>query len=172
MSSVLCLQGLPRACKRCLAGMKEVSWAVGKPGRTKLVLLAPNIQIPSQDCVLMQQVLLLVHKCVDANVPVIMGPTRKHLGMAFCSSGAPSAHPLSCCGRCRVSIMIHRGRPATAALQRVNTKQQVVEPCGVICTPSIANVPSRWLLLFSAARVVFNAQRARVRLPQNNAHAT
>ena len=82
------VQGLPRASKRCLAGMKEVSWAVGKPGRTKLVLLAPNIQIPSPDSVLLTQVLELVRKCREADVPIIMGPSRKHLGMAFRTSGA------------------------------------------------------------------------------------
>ena len=86
-----CVQGLPRACKRCLAGMKEVTWAVGKPERTKLVLLAPNIQIPSPDSSLLTQVLELVHKCHEAGVPVIMGPTRKQLGMAFRTSGAPDA---------------------------------------------------------------------------------
>lgn len=81
------LQGLPRAAKRCLAGMKEVAWAVGKAGRTRLVLLAPNIQIPSADSVLLAQVLDLVHKCNNNGVPVIMGPSRKHLGMAFRTSG-------------------------------------------------------------------------------------
>lgn len=82
------MQGLARGSKRCLAGMKEVAWAVGKPGRTKVVLLARNIQIPSPDCSLLQQVLDLVHKCTEAGVPVIMGPTRKNLGMAFRTSGA------------------------------------------------------------------------------------
>jgi ribosomal protein L7Ae-like RNA K-turn-binding protein len=81
------MQGLPRACKRCLAGMKEVTWAVGKLGRTKLVLLAPNIQIPSPDSALLCQVLELVNKCYEAGVPVVMGPTRKQLGMAFRTSG-------------------------------------------------------------------------------------
>jgi ribosomal protein L7Ae-like RNA K-turn-binding protein len=73
--------------------MKEVAWAVGKPGRTKLVLLAPNIQIPSPDSPLLNQVLELVNECHEAGVPVIMGPTRKQLGMAFRTSGA---HRLTC----------------------------------------------------------------------------
>lgn len=89
------MQGLPRASKRCLAGMKEVSWAVGKPGRTKLVLLAPNIQIPSPDSVLLTQVLELVRKCREADVPIIMGPSRKHLGMAFRTSGESATATVS-----------------------------------------------------------------------------
>ena len=104
------LQGLPRASKRCLAGMKEVSWAVGKPGRTKLVLLAPNIQIPSPDSVLLAQVLELVRKCRDAEVPVVMGPSRKHLGMAFRTSGAAltrmSSPECNCGARCSVQFAV------------------------------------------------------------------
>ena len=75
--------------KRCLAGMKEVAWAVNEPGRAKLVLIAPNIQIPCPDSILLEQVLELVAKCRKADVPVIMGPSRKQLGMAFRTSGAP-----------------------------------------------------------------------------------
>ena len=85
---VMHLQGLPRNMKRCLAGMKEVAWAVNEPGRAKLVLIAPNIQIPCPDSVLLDQVLELVAKCRKADVPVIMGPSRKQLGMAFRTSGA------------------------------------------------------------------------------------
>lgn len=82
------MQGLPRTMKRCLAGMKEVAWAVNEPGRAKMVLIAPNIQIPCPDSILLEQVLELVAKCRKADVPVIMGPSRKQLGMAFRTSGA------------------------------------------------------------------------------------
>jgi ribosomal protein L7Ae-like RNA K-turn-binding protein len=81
------LQSLPRAHKRCLAGMKEVAWAVSKPGQAKLVLIAPNIQIPCPDSILLAQVHDLVAKCKDVGAPVIMGPSRKQLGMAFRTSG-------------------------------------------------------------------------------------
>ena len=77
------LQSLPRAHKRCLAGMKEVAWAVSKPGQAKLVIIAPNIQIPCPDSILLTQVRGLVAKCRHVGVPAIMGPSRKQLGMAF-----------------------------------------------------------------------------------------
>lgn len=93
---VMRLQGLPRNMKRCLAGMKEVAWAVNEPGRAKLVLIAPNIQIPCPDSVLLDQVLELVAKCRKADVPVIMGPSRKQLGMAFRTSGAVLLHHSVC----------------------------------------------------------------------------
>eukprot|EP00892_Ulva_mutabilis_P010542 jgi/Ulvmu1/7860/UM004_0091.1 len=88
-------EGLPRTMKRCLAGMKEVAWAVSEPGRAKLVLIAPNIQIPCPDSILLEQVLELVAKCRKAGVPVIMGPSRKQLGMAFrTSEGSKSTFKL------------------------------------------------------------------------------
>lgn len=71
--------------------MKEVAWAVSKPGQAKLVLIAPNIQIPCPDSILLTQVRDLVGKCRDVGVPVIMGPSRKQLGMAFRTSGAYSS---------------------------------------------------------------------------------
>lgn len=92
-----CMQGLPRTMKRCLAGMKEVAWAVNEPGRAKMVLIAPNIQIPCPDSILLEQVLELVAKCRKADVPVIMGPSRKQLGMAFRTSGAPLCMHLTLC---------------------------------------------------------------------------
>lgn len=67
--------------------MKEVAWAVSKPGQAKLVLIAPNIQIPCPDSILLTQVRGLVAKCRDVGVPVLMGPSRKQLGMAFRTSG-------------------------------------------------------------------------------------
>lgn len=74
--------------------MKEVAWAVSKAGQAKLVLIAPNIQIPCPDSILLAQVRDLVGKCRDVGVPVIMGPSRKQLGMAFRTSGT---HPRIAC---------------------------------------------------------------------------
>lgn len=71
--------------------MKEVAWAVSKPGQAKLVIIAPNIQIPCPDSILLTQVRGLVAKCRDVGVPAIMGPSRKQLGMAFRTSGAMPA---------------------------------------------------------------------------------
>ena len=71
--------------------MKEVAWAVSKPGQAKLVIIAPNIQIPCPDSILLTQVRGLVAKCRDVGVPAIMGPSRKQLGMAFRTSGTMPA---------------------------------------------------------------------------------
>ena len=91
------LQSLPRAHKRCLAGMKEVAWAVSTPGQAKLVLIAPNIQIPCPDSILLSQVRDLVAKCREVDAPVIMGPSRKQLGMAFRTSGVcPHTYTFTC----------------------------------------------------------------------------
>lgn len=78
------VQGIARAKKRCLGGLREVSWAVKKPGRTALVLLACNIQV-EPDSVLMKEVVQLVNKCEEVGVLVVVSLTRKQLGSCFAS---------------------------------------------------------------------------------------